>query len=419
MNFNVKGSRSVKLQINLRSTLAKLFLLTFAISRIIFFFNGTWSGYYGFYSMSPEVGPLDRYILACSSVLGVWFSILCFTDSLKHKKNRVSTILFAFMLTFLFVLWTMDFLGKNSSTLLFVGNFTPLTLLFFGSFYAGSNTKLMASISYFAKYIAMIFLLLSLVYSVQFYVEYGSVGVRYGYSHALIYFEYGFYALMLYVCGYKEFKFSKNRKMLFMLVILSVILAVMSVSRGWIIQSIALLIYAYLGKEAGEKSYKSKNATKAVTVIAVIGLIVVAIIQFAPELVETLGGRLNQDTRSLQLIEFMTQMDIKKFVLGQGYNATYIESAHGTYAYIDNQMLMMIFRYGLIPTVIYLRFVISSALCFFKYRDGYGFAGVMWLLALNGLAIYLGFGIDIPNFCMMLIIGRGVAHYQMKGRNEG
>ena len=40
MNFNVKGSRSVKLQINLRSTLAKLFLLTFAISRIIFFFNG-------------------------------------------------------------------------------------------------------------------------------------------------------------------------------------------------------------------------------------------------------------------------------------------------------------------------------------------------------------------------------------------
>ena len=77
-----------------------------------------------------------------------------------------------------------------------------------------------------------------------------------------------------------------------MLVILSVILAVMSVSRGWIIQSIALLIYAYLGKEAGEKSYKSKNATKAVTVIAVIGLIVVAIIQFAPELVETLGGDL-------------------------------------------------------------------------------------------------------------------------------
>ena len=79
---------------------------------------------------------------------------------------------------------------------------------------------------------------------------------------------------------------------------------------------------------------------------------------------------------------------------------------------------MMIFRYGLIPTVIYLRFVISSALCFFKYRDGYGFAGLMWLLALNGLAIYLGFGIDIPNFCMMLIIGRGVARYQMKGRNE-
>ena len=53
-----------------------------------------------------------------------------------------------------------------------------------------------------------------------------------------------------------------------------------------------------------------------------------------------------------------------------------------------------------------------------RQRDGYGFAGLMWLLALNGLAIYLGFGIDIPNFCMMLIIGRGVARYQMKGRNE-
>lgn len=33
----------------------------------------------------------------------------------------------------------------------------------------------------------------------------------------------------------------------------------------------------------------------------------------------------------------------------------------------------------------------------------------MWLAALNGLAIYLGFGIDIPNMLMMFVISRSLA----------
>ena len=94
MNFNVKGSRSVKLQINLRSTLAKLFLLTFAISRIIFFFNGTWSGYYGFYSMSPPMHsragalPNQKMILNDGFIFSRDQTIVCYADVFDIISNR-------------------------------------------------------------------------------------------------------------------------------------------------------------------------------------------------------------------------------------------------------------------------------------------------------------------------------------------
>lgn len=398
------------LKFKLKETLAKLFIILFSVSRLVFYSGATWNVDYSFYSMAPTVGIVDQSLLALSAVIGIWFSFLCFKDYLNMcSRSKIKVILIGtILLLAVFCFWTIDFLANNSVTLLFVGNFTPLTLLFGGVLFAGYDDKLMYSIAQFSKYVAIVFLSLSLYYTVEFYVEFGYVGVRYGNSHIMTYFIYGFYALTLFVCGHKEFGYCKDYKLIIALSILAFFLAVASVSRGWIVQAIMLLLYVYLGKELNGHRLHSKILTRLIVVLIIIGILVLAIIQFAPNIVSTIGERFDEDTRSLQLTEFLSQMDVGKFILGQGYNATYVESAHGIYSYIDNQLLMMVFRYGLIPLALYLLFVCKSIWGFIKYRIGYGFASIMWLAALSGLAIYLGFGIDIHNMFIMFVISRSL-----------
>lgn len=401
----------VSLKIRIKETLAKLFIILFAVSRLVFYNGASWNGSYGFYSMAPTVGSIDQILLALSNAVGILFSFCCFKDYLK-RCNRYKAevgIIGATLILFISMYWIADFLTHNSFTLLWVGNFTPLTLLFGNVLFSGYDDDLMRSISYFSKYVAIVFLGLSLIHTIQFYIEYGGVGVRYGNSNIMSYFIYGFYALTLFVCGNKEFGYCKNNTIIFTLIFLAFLLSVASVSRGWIIQTLALLLYAYLGKDVSGNKYQNKFMSRLIAILIIIGIVILIIIQFAPNIVITLAGRLNQDTRSLQISEFMSQMTVGKIFTGQGYNATYMESAHGNYSYIDNQFLMMIFRYGLIPLFLYAIILLKSCWGFIKYRIGYGFSSLMWLAALNGLAIYLGFGIDIPNMLMMFVISRSLA----------
>ena len=50
-------------------------------------------------------------------------------------------IIGAILILFISIYWIMDFLTHNSFTLLWVGNFTPLTLLFGGVLFAGYDDE--------------------------------------------------------------------------------------------------------------------------------------------------------------------------------------------------------------------------------------------------------------------------------------
>ena len=399
------------LRIHIKETLTKLFIISFGLSRLLFYKDAEWSEYFGFFSMAPTPGTIDQLLLAFSAVLGVILSAICFADYLKkcNKFKLSGAIICMLIIFFIFIYWTLDFLERNPLTLLWVGNFTPLTLLFGGILFAGYDEKLMYSISKFSKYVAIVFLGLSLYHTIEFYTAVGRVGIRYGNGNIMSFFIYGFYALTLFVYGNKELGFCKNNKWIFSLTILAAIVAIASVSRGWIIQSLILLLYAYLGKDSNGKKYNSRFMTRIIAIICITGVLAIALLQLAPNIASTLVGRLNEDTRSTQLHDFFSQMDAKKVFCGQGYDATYLETTHGVYAYIDNQILMMLFRYGLLPTIMYLCVGLKAVYGFFKYKIGYGLAAMMWLAALNGLAIYITYGIDIQNLFIMLVIGRALA----------
>ena len=81
---------------------------------------------------------------------------------------------------------------------------------------------------------------------------------------------------------------------------------------------------------------------------------------------------------------------------------------------------MMIFRYGILPTIVYFGVLIYAVVVSFKtrkYGGGYWIAILMWLLALNGLAIYLSLNIDIQNYITLLLCGRGIAYSKSQRKN--
>ena len=160
----------MNLRIHIKDTLAKLFILSFCLSRLLFYKDAEWSEYFGFFSMAPKPGTIDQILLAFSAVLGIILSAVCFMDYLK-KCNRLAmakALICLLILSYIFIYWTIDFLEKNSMTLLWVGNFTPLTLLFGGVLFAGYDEKLMRSISAVSKYVALIFLGLALYIQLNF-----------------------------------------------------------------------------------------------------------------------------------------------------------------------------------------------------------------------------------------------------------
>lgn len=105
-------------------------------------------------------------------------------------ERIVNAYICSLIIFYIFIYWTIDFLEKNSMTLLWVGNFTPLTLLFGGVLFAGYDEKLMRSISAVSKYVAIIFLGLALYYTIEFYIDMGRVGIRYGNSNIMSFFMY-------------------------------------------------------------------------------------------------------------------------------------------------------------------------------------------------------------------------------------
>ena len=118
-------------------------------------------------------------------------------------------------------------------------------------------------------------------------------------------------------------------------------------------------------------------------------------------------SRFSKDTRSGQLMEFFSQVPLSKLAVGQGMNASYSFAGQSSYKYIDNQFLFFMFRYGVIPLVLYLLPFACSLFgksCRNKAASWLSqkFVIIMWLLAMGGLSVYFTLRIDISGFFILI-----------------
>ena len=379
-------------------------MICYSLSKLLLYGRGTWisNSAGNFYRISASVSSLDQNLLVFSAILGILASIIM----ILSKRNGMSRIHFVCgaLIFIVSVMWTIFTVMDAGISPILVGNFPPSVFLALGVILIGYDEELFAHFSKVCGVFATAFFIISLYFAVQFVILYGAVGVRFGTSHVIYFFQMGLWTLAVYVLG-TDTRESKNLKIV--LLIICTLLSVIILSRGWIIQTgILFILYVMKLNKSQGKKVPMKGLVSFVCIIAVLSFIAE---HYLSDQWATLLTRSTEDTRTQQIIQFFQQVNAKNLIIGGGYSASYSWLGRD-YGAIDNQILLMMFRYGIIVTVLYLAIFVVPVFGAIKrhridYLDG---INMMWLLAMAGLSIYCTINIDVTQMVVLVVAGRNI-----------
>lgn len=133
--------------------------------------------------------------------------------------------------------------------------------------------------------------------------------------------------------------------------------------------------------------------------------------------IDNLSERSGEDTRSDQILDFLSQYDMAYLIQGVGPLATWFwHSINGNYGFLDNQFLLIAWWAGL-PTVLAYLFLLVKSL-FVKseieeFEDIKGLKVIIffWIAACMGMAIYCTLCSEHYYYFLSLLMGLNVCQY--------
>ena len=123
------------------------------------------------------------------------------------------------------------------------------------------------------------------------------------------------------------------------------------------------------------------------------------------------SGRIDDDTRSSQLKEFLDQYNWDKLFSGVGPSGTWNWSVHpkGGYEWLDNQFMLVTWWFGIITCLIYIVYIFYPVIRKNPTKNlMVGNAKIMifcWILACAGLSIYVTISTKLFYYFITLLIG--------------
>lgn len=311
------------------------------------------------------------------------------------------------LIIFLFVItaWTfISFMQVGVHDTLYRSS-NPLVYLTVLAIIIGFDSNMWAKLSKISFLLAV--LNISLAYFYYFNLTMIYSGALLGNSPVMTYFVAGFWLTAVSLVGYED-KSRKKSALIYTQIVLLLILSIIVNSRGWMFQSIILMLLAafHIGRTKGIIRF-----IKAFLTITLIGLVAYYILDnYYLDYLITLIDKFGKDTRSFQYIEVFSQIPAYQFIIGGGIDAKYHSSLYGEYSYIDNQYIFILFHYGILMLLPYIYFYLYSILSVWKAKFVINKSGmfivIMWLLALGGLSVYNWVIIDIKNFILPIVAGR-------------
>lgn len=335
---------------------------------------------------------------------------------LFYQKDGQISLCFFFpvvIMIFMMLLWSASPLKQYGMGILRLLSSPAVYIACAMAFHLGESEEINKIATRLCWMGGCIYLGMALSEVTKYYLSYGNVRMAQG--SIITYFSCALFFFAILICENTDT--NKNRLLFGIASGLLLLVGVLTLSRGWMLQSVAVLIIYYV--KYGKTESLNKKIINVISVIIAGILVYFVLTRFFGNAMGAMLGRVNQDTRSNQLTQFFEEVSICNLLIGQGMNATYTLNGK-QYAYIDNQIILILFRYGLISVVAYLypmlKILIHSIFSFKcqEKSNGIGMVVFMWIAALCGISIYFGNKFDILNIIVMTKIGHAYASIEKR-----
>ena len=279
----------------------------------------------------------------------------------------------------------------------------PLFLLMVFMVFAVYNDSSFKNILTIALVVSIIFVILD-VY--VFFTDVQGLFVR---GHTpLLQFRTGAYWCFIFYMSFKEEISKRDYLILFVGLMWCTVVAFIIVSRSWCIQGILSLLLLNMIVLRDKKVRGLAIVMLLVSLCFIIPhlygnfLTTVSYVRFE--------DKMGADTRSMQYIEVFRQMPAHYFILGNGFHTSWMQD-NVSYSYIDNQTIMFLYRYGILPTLTYYLFLlipVCRIILFKRYRRYYKniIVTILWVFAINGLSVFNTLNWDWANFLVIIASAR-------------
>jgi hypothetical protein len=298
-----------------------------------------------------------------------------------------------------FVFWILQAIYNGDASiyeLITAVGYSPVAILIPLTILVGFDDEIWDVLKKYSFPLATLFLAVGIYTGLQFRIRYGLTTFM-GISSVKLLFVYGFWIGAFYC--YAVIDNSKVKQ--YIICVLAVICALLTVSRSWLIQSLALTLLSISLRKPHSKGFKFLK-----TFVFVLILLTVLSSAF-PNVFLLLLERLSDDSRSSQYIQFFQQVSFGETLIGKGYGAGYQYFGDIDYKYFDNQFICVMFHYGILPILYFLYIFARPIIENRKIRKQqkstmrpYTFFLLHWLLAMAGLSIYFTFDL---NLCSMVL----------------
>lgn len=171
--------------------------------------------------------------------------------------------------------------------------------------------------------------------------------------------------------------------------ILACIAAFMLATRSWLIQPMLVMLFATFMAKGIDKVFK-----RTVIVIFAAGTALLALSFIYPEVLDSFLNRIGEDTRSNQYEIFYSQVEPASLIFGNGISAGYRYGTNSHYLFFDNQIIYLMFHFGVLA-VVPLLYVLLRCLFGSSKNSQCKFVALFYLMAILGLSTYYSYTINV------------------------
>lgn len=365
------------------------------LTNVVYCINAEWVWDSGYRMVFPNESNANMLLWIACIILTIW--AFCYIPQIKYFSRLVQIIVFVIVsISTAWMLITLT--GNNTIFTIFVRQYSPYMFVFAIVLVLGRDSYTFNRCISISKYVMLGALLLTIYQELAFMLTYGFT-MRSQSSAIHVFYWDGIMSWLFWIFNTDS---RENVVVAKIGTALLVVAAFLSSSRSNILISL-LCVFLFYRRNSEYKKIKI-GAYVRLAITALIAIILFN--HFVPEMYNSMLDRLFSDSRGGQIEVFFQQVSFLDLLIGKGAGATYSFSRFQNFAYVDNANIVMMFRYGMLPTIGMLALFCMAVGKSWLYHKNRSWQIVfIWLLVTNGFSVYLNYKITWGYFLLWLTVG--------------